>query len=83
MSKKKERTDMPDTTPAPATPKRAKVDYASEVSRFRALPNMFGVADKLAEAVADEQAVKEQLRSTRRRMRKMYAGILTVIGEGK
>lgn len=89
MSKKKKETDMlmPSNAEivvaATSVAKAPKVDFASEVTRLRAIPNMSGVADKLAEAVADESAMREQLKGTRRRLRKMYSGILTVLGESK
>lgn len=82
MSKKKKETEtMSDATPA--TPKAPKVDFTAEIARLRAMPSMTGVADRLEEAVGDVTSKNDELKAVRRRLRKMYSGILTVLGESK
>jgi len=65
------------------SPKKPRTDLNAELARFRGMPNMSGIADKLEEAMEDENTSKEQLKSVRKRLRKMYNGILTVLGESR
>lgn len=85
MSKKKELNNVSteNNTPVTTNKQRNKVDFAAEVARLRAMPAMVGVADRLEEAMSDEVAAKDQLRTVRKRLRKMHSGILTVLGENR